>query len=221
MDRICQVTDDELKELVAMAERAGTDEEVCPVETAYLIAERTLARTCGKGVMCRDGMRQVYLILKDFVDGRGKGEDDIEMLKEILGVIEEVADCDLSYTAVTTILSLMNNYSDEFDAHVKRKSCKKLICPGCHTVHIDAAKCQGSGACVKVCQFNAIKSKEGCFSVIDQSKCTSCNACISVCPNGAIKGAGAVKPQGPTEPAPVGSFGAGGGEGGGRRRRRG
>ena len=204
MDRICEVKDEVLKELVDMASRAATDDAVCPVETAYLIAEKTLQETCGKGVMCRDGMRQVYLILKDFVSGKGKGDDDIDMLKEILGVIQEVADCDLSYTAVSTIIGLMNDFSEEFDAHVKRKSCKKLICPGCHTVHIDASKCKGEGACIKVCPADAIKGGAGMFSVINQAKCTSCNKCISACPNDAIKG-------------PVGSWGAQ--ATGGRRRR--
>lgn len=216
MERICDVTDEALKELVDMASRAGEDETVCPVDVACKIAEKTLANTCGKGVMCRDGFRQVFLITKDFADGKGKGEEDIDMLKEILGVIEETADCDLSYTAASTILELMTKYSEEFDAHVKRKSCKKLVCAGCHTVHIDAAKCQGAGECIKVCEFGAIKGGAGMFSVIDQNKCTSCNKCINVCPNGAIKGAGAVKPQGPTAPAPVGSWGA---AAGGRRRR--
>ena len=43
----------------------------------------------------------------------------------------------------------------------------------------------------------------------------------AVCPVGAIKKAGLIKPPVPTDPVPVGSFGAGAGAGGGRRRRRG
>ena len=44
---------------------------------------------------------------------------------------------------------------------------------------------------------------------------------IGICPVGAIKKAGLVKPPVPTDPVPVGSFGAAAGAGGGRRRRRG
>ena len=218
MDRICNVTDESLKNMVDMAQRVDTDDAVCPVETAYLIAEETIKQSCGKGVMCRDGMRQIYLILKDIVNGKGQ-TDDVEMMSELLGVIAECADCDLSYTASTVILKLVETYTEDFEMHIKRKSCKKLICPGCHTVHIDASKCTGSGMCIKVCPSGAIKGGEGLFSVIDQAKCTACNKCIEVCAADAIKGAGAVKPQGPTEPAAVGSWGAA--AAGGRRRRRG
>ncbi len=220
MEFICEVTDEVLKDLVDQASRAASDETVCPVETAFLISEEAIKASCGKGVMCRDGLRQVNLILKDFTMGKGQGDDDIEMLKEILGVIDECADCQLSKTAASTILDLVNAYTEEFEQHVKRKNCKKLVCPGCHTVHIDASKCTGAGLCIKVCPEGAIKGGAGLFSVINQTKCTSCNKCISVCEAGAIKGAGAVKPQGPTEPAAVGSWGAGA-AGGGRRRRRG
>lgn len=221
MERICNVTADTLKDLITLADQAGLDTGVCPVETAFKIAKEAVKESCGKGVMCRDGLRQLYLILEDIVNGKGKA-DDIELLKEILGVIIECADCDLSYTASEQILKLINNFEGEFELHIKRKSCKNLICPGCHTVHINAAACKGSGACISVCPAGAIKGGEGLFSVIDQAKCTACNLCIAACPNGAIAGAGAVKPQGPTEPAAVGSWGAAGGAaGGGRRRRRG
>ncbi len=47
------------------------------------------------------------------------------------------------------------------------------------------------------------------------------DAFISACPVGAIKKAGLVKPPLPTDPVPVGSFGAAAAGGGGRRRRRG
>ncbi len=221
MEKICNVTDESLKDLIELAGKAGSDTGVCPVETAFLIAEKSIKMTCGKGVMCRDGLRQFYLILEDITNGRGKNED-IELLLELCGVIKECADCDLSYTCAEQIEKLINEHMEDFELHIKRKSCKNLICPGCHTVHIDASKCTGSGECIKVCPADAIKGGAGLFSVIVQSKCTACNKCIEVCGAGAIKGAGAVKPQGPTEPAAVGSWGAGaGGEGGGRRRRRG
>ena len=221
MEKICSVTSESLNELIELAAKAGEGTGVCPVETAYLIADKAIQQSCGKGVMCRDGLRQIWLILEDITNGRGKNED-IELLQEICGIIKECADCELSEVTVTQVEKLLNEHMEDFELHIKRKSCKNLICPGCHTVHIDAAKCTGSGECIKVCPADAIKGGAGLFSVINQSKCTACNKCIDVCAAGAIKGAGAVKPQGPTEPAAVGSFGAAaGGEGGGRRRRRG
>ena len=217
MKRICDITAESLNELLDLSAKAGPDTGVCPVETSYKIAKETLKNACGKGVMCRDGMRQVYLILEDIVDGKGQ-DGDVELLQEILGVITECADCDLSYTAADQILKLVNTFEEEFNMHIKRKACANLICPGCHTVHINAAKCKGNGACIAACPAGAIKGGAGLFSVVVQSKCTACNICISKCPEGAIAGAGFVKPQGPTEPAAVGSWGNAGA--GARRRRR-
>lgn len=219
MKRICDITAESLNEMLDLSAKSGVDTGVCPVESAYLIAKETLKDACGKGVMCRDGMRQIYLITGDIVNGRGQ-EEDIALLKEILGVIVECADCDLSYTAAKEILRLVTEFEAEFEQHIKRKACSNLVCPGCHTVHINAAKCKGHGACIAVCPDGAIKGGEGLFSVIVQSKCSACNRCISQCPEGAITGAGFVKPQGPTEPAAVGSWGNSGAAARNRRRRR-
>ena len=217
MKRICDITAESLNEMLDLSAKAGTDTGVCPVQTSCRILEETLKNACGKGVMCRDGMRQCWLILEDIVDGKGQ-DGDIDLLKEILGVIIECADCDLSYTAASELLRLLTTFEGEFEQHIKRKACSNLICPGCHTVHINAAKCKGNGACIAVCPRGAIKGGEGLFSVIIQSKCDACNLCISKCPEGAISGAGFVKPQGPAEPAAVGSWGNAGA--GARRRRR-
>ena len=219
MKRICDISAESLNDLLDLSAKAGPDTGVCPVQTSYLILKETLKDACGKGVMCRDGMRQCYLIVGDIVEGKGQ-EEDIELLKEILGVIIECADCDLSYTAASEVLKLLTAYEAEFEQHIKRKACSNLICPGCHTVHINAAKCKGNGACIAACPNGAIKGGEGLFSVIVQSKCKACNTCISKCPEGAIAGAGFVKPQGPTEPAAVGSWGNAAAAGRTRRRRR-
>ena len=65
MERICDVNADALKDLIDQASRAGSDDGICPVNVAFEISERVLVESCGKGVMCRDGMRQVNLILGD------------------------------------------------------------------------------------------------------------------------------------------------------------
>ena len=218
MDRICEVSDEVIKELVATADKAGLDTGVCPVDAAYHIAQKVAEVSCGKGVFCREGMLQMFLIIEDIRAGKGT-EEDVDNVEKTLDVIVECADCDLSHTAAVCMSKLVKDFREEWIAHVKRKTCANLVCPGCHTVHINAATCTGNGACIKACEFGAIKGGAGMFSVIDQNKCTSCDKCIAACPSGAIKPAGFIKPQGPTAPGPVGSWGAGAGAGGGRRRR--
>lgn len=46
--------------------------------------------------------------------------------------------------------------------------------------------CLGYGSCEKVCNFDAIRIKDG-VAVIDKEKCTSCKACIEVCPKQIIE----------------------------------
>ena len=219
MERICGVTDEALKELVDLAAQVESDASLCPVDVSYRIVKEGLKNSCGKGVMCRDGLRQVFTILQDVVNGKGQN-DDVEMLKEILDVIRECADCDLSYTVADQILKLIENNEAEFDMHTKRKSCKALVCPGAYEIYIDPAACKGCGACKAAAPAGVIAGSEGMIHVIKKNAIEiKKQEFYDLCPNQAIKKAGRVKPPLPTEPVPVGSFGAG--AGGGRRGRRG
>ena len=71
--------------------------------------------------------------------------------------------------------------------------------------HLDGAVAGGEGM-IHVIKKDLLEMKSSDFA--------------AVCPVGAIKKAGLVKPPIPTDPVPVGSFGAAA-AGGGRRRRRG
>ena len=93
-----------------------------------------------------------------------------------------------------------------------------------YSLYIDPAVCKGNGACLKACPAGAVVGGEGMISVIKDESGLKTEAFIASCPNGAIKKyGGPVKPRTPSDPVPVGSFGAEGGAaaGGGRRRRRG
>ncbi len=46
--------------------------------------------------------------------------------------------------------------------------------------------CLGSGDCVAVCKFNALKVVDG-LAVVDYKKCTGCAACSYACPRGLIE----------------------------------
>lgn len=202
-----------LPDIAQIAEKA---EGVCPVDWTLKVVKAARSEACGKSVMCRDGLWQIELIIKDAVSGRGSSED-IELLKELLGVMK-TSGCELAGGAAKLALESMERYPEEWDAHIRRKRCSSLICADYYTVHADPAKCAGDGACIRACAYNAISGGDGLISVVDADKCTRCGACYDVCPNGAILKAGAVKPKVPQEPVPVGSFE---GASGGRRRRRG
>jgi NAD-dependent dihydropyrimidine dehydrogenase PreA subunit len=52
-------------------------------------------------------------------------------------------------------------------------------------MRVNAAICNGCGACVEICPSGAISLNAG-ITVIDQVTCTQCQACEDVCPAGAI-----------------------------------
>jgi MinD superfamily P-loop ATPase len=56
---------------------------------------------------------------------------------------------------------------------------------GMEAAGIDPARCTACGICSDACRFDAIRSKEGIFSV-DRDRCEGCRVCRLVCPSEAI-----------------------------------
>jgi NADH:ubiquinone oxidoreductase subunit F (NADH-binding) len=89
--------------------------------------ERVSAMSCGKDTLCREGSLQIRAILADVSAGKGR-EDDTELLRELLEVISENANCDTARTAAEKILSLMNAYGEQWDGHIFGKRCAARVC---------------------------------------------------------------------------------------------
>jgi NADH-quinone oxidoreductase subunit F len=188
----------------------------CPVERARSLMLSAAKSSCGRCVFCREGTLQAAYILADAMEGKS-GDGDIELLQELLLNISEAASCGMSRIHARESLDLMGVHEDIFLQHTLRKRCKNLVCKGCYTLHALPSLCQGCGACARLCPKGAIKGDIGLIHVIDDTLCDRCLKCVSVCAAGAIQKAGAVKPECPASPVPVGSFSAGAK----RRKRRG
>ncbi len=190
---------------------------LCPVDWARSVTEAAREDLCGRGTMCRDGITQLWRIVDDISRGKGRS-GDLDLLEDLCGVIETAGDCELSVRCAQLVRASVECHGEVWNAHITRKKCDALACRGCYTVHVDAAKCTGCGACAPVCPEGCIAGGEGLIHVVDSESCTRCGACFAACPAEAVIKAGAVKPRCPEEPVPVGSFGGGGAV---RRRRRG
>lgn len=187
------------------AEIAELTPGVCPVDWAVRCVETAYENKCGKSVMCRDGLNQVRLILRDIVSGRGQS-DDLELLKELCQVIQNAGGCALAEKAAGNVLYSLEHYAEEWDQHCRRKRCGQLVCKAYYSVYCVPEQCQGCGKCMEVCPVGAIAGGEGLICVVDSQACIRCGKCFEVCERAARGKYGAMKPRMPEVPVPVGSF---------------
>lgn len=214
LDNKCTESVNILPNIIEIKEKK---DDVCPVNWALDIVENAREKACGKSVMCRDGLFQIYVILKNAISGKGDS-DDLELLIEIVEAMKSLG-CDLTENVANLISASINNHREEWETHIKRKRCNALVCKAYYSVHIDPTKCLGNGLCLTTCEVGAISGSSGMISVIDNNKCTRCGKCYEVCPNEAIVKVGAKGMKVPDSPIPVGSFEDS--SSGSRRRRRG
>lgn len=175
---------DELSKAGSMMGSGGMivmDEDTCMVDVARYFLNFLTDESCGKCVPCREGIRQMLKILTNITQGRGK-EGDIELLQEISQVTQEAALCALGKTAPNPVLSTIQYFRDEYEAHIKEKRCPALFCKELIFYYIDPERCGACMACFKKCPADAILGEKNKIHIIDQEKCTKCGTCFEVCP---------------------------------------
>ncbi len=157
------------------------DEDTCMVDMARYFLNFTKKESCGQCIPCRLGTTQMYDILEDITEGKGKIED-ITLLEELATAVKKGSMCGLGQTAPNPILTTLRYFRDEYEAHVTEKRCPALVCKPLLQYYIDAEKCIGCRRCSKVCPVDAISGEKKEPHVIDQEKCTQCSACFDSCP---------------------------------------
>ena len=159
------------------------DEDDCMVSVAKFYLEFTVEESCGKCTPCRIGNKRLLEIL----DRIGKGtEEDLTELKNLAGVIRDSSLCALGQTAPNPVLSTMDNFWDEYVAHVRDKSCPAHHCRDLMSYVIDPKVCKGCSLCSRVCPTNAISGVLKQPYSIDQTVCIKCGTCMDKCKFGAI-----------------------------------
>jgi NADH-quinone oxidoreductase subunit F len=162
---------------------------------------------CGKCSLGREGSYQLREIVTDMTRGKSRGSD-LGMLREIGEAMRAACACATGRNAANPVLSGMERFPEEYEAHMRRKKCGALVCLAYVTFHILPELCDGCGACADECPEDAIAGAANKIHVIDQDMCEKCGRCYEVCRDlrQAVVKAGTVKPQTPKRPIPVGSW---------------
>ena len=180
---------DSLQKVGAMIGSGGLvvmDDKTCMVEVARFFMNFTQNESCGKCVPCREGTKRMLEILTRITEGNGQ-DGDIELLEELSDTISHTALCGLGKTAPSPVVSTINNFRDEYEAHIYDKRCPSGVCSKLKRFVIDPEKCKGCSKCARNCPVKAIDGKVKSPYVIDQDKCIKCGACLTNCSFGAVR----------------------------------
>ncbi len=161
------------------------DEDDCMVSVAKFYLDFTVEESCGKCAPCRIGNKRLYEQLDLITKGKGSRED-LEKLRDLCNVIKDTALCGLGQTSPNPILSTMDNFYDEYLAHVEEHKCIAGNCKDLMKYIIDNDACVGCTACARVCPVGAIEGERKGPHTIDQSICIKCGACLEKCKFSAV-----------------------------------
>ncbi len=161
------------------------DEGNCAVAMAKFYLEFTVEESCGKCAPCRIGNKRLMEILERIISGKGS-MDDLDLLRNLSHVIQDTSLCMLGGSSPNPVLSTLNNFYDEYVAHVKDHKCPAGECKALLQYFIEAEHCVGCTACARNCPVNAISGERKQLHVINQQICIKCGACVEKCKFNAV-----------------------------------
>ncbi len=179
---------DELTKLGSMMGSGGMivmDERNCMVDVANYYMKFLEEESCGKCTPCRDGIRQMRIILDRITRGEGQ-ESDLDTLEWMGQAIADGSLCALGGTAANPVMTTMKYFREEYEAHIRDKKCPAGVCKSLIKFTVDPEACTGCHSCARICPTEAAAGEKKEIHAIDQEKCIQCGACYEACKFDAI-----------------------------------
>lgn len=161
------------------------DEDDCMVDVAKYFLDFTVDESCGKCTPCRIGNKRMHELLISITKGNGT-EEDIERLINLGNVIKDTSLCMLGQSAPNPVLSILENFREEYEAHIHDKNCPAGVCKDLMIYEIIQENCVGCTACARACPVGAITGERKEVHIINQSLCIKCGACMDRCKFNAV-----------------------------------
>ncbi len=156
------------------------DDTDCMVDVARFFLEFTKSESCGKCTPCREGTTRMLEILDKITEGKADTKD-LDNLKRLALLVKKASLCGLGRAAPNPVLSTLENFKEEYEAHVIDKKCPAGKCKKLISYSIIEDKCVGCTACARACPVSCISGKVKEPHIINQEECIKCGRCFDVC----------------------------------------
>jgi ferredoxin len=155
-------------------------EGTCMVELSRFFLEFLVDESCGKCPPCRIGLRVLLNLVERITKGAATA-DDLDTLVDLARHVQRSSLCGLGQTAPNAVLSTLQHFREEYEAHVYDRRCPAGQCKALLTYSIVPELCNGCTLCAKACVSGAIHGELKHLHYIDQEVCTKCGSCLTAC----------------------------------------